>query len=143
MTHPRQTIRDNAVSLLTGLATTGANVFPSRVYPVEYGKLPALAVYMGAEQPADSDLQSMGYTREIEAELMVDVIAAASTGLDDQLDAILSEIQAAIAADRTLSGALTRTAEYGGVDAPEFSDQAETEHATMTVTYTVTYEVTL
>ena len=45
MAHVRKTIRDQIVSDLTGLATTGSNVYKSRVYPIADDKLPGLAVY--------------------------------------------------------------------------------------------------
>jgi len=49
MAHVRQSIRDNAVTAVTGLSTTGSNVFHSRVYPLGTNKLPALCVYSNAE----------------------------------------------------------------------------------------------
>jgi len=45
MAHVRQSIRDNVVTAVTGLSTTGSNVFRSRVYPLGTNKLPALCVY--------------------------------------------------------------------------------------------------
>ena len=42
MAHIRQSIRDNAVTAVTGLSTTGSNVFRSRVYPLGTNKLPNL-----------------------------------------------------------------------------------------------------
>ena len=41
MAHIRQSIRDNAMTAVTGLSTTGSNVFRSRVYPLGTNKLPA------------------------------------------------------------------------------------------------------
>ena len=49
MAHVRQSIRDNAVTAVTGLSTTGSNVFRSRVYPLGTNKLPALCVYTDSE----------------------------------------------------------------------------------------------
>nr|ADI23589.1 hypothetical protein [uncultured nuHF2 cluster bacterium HF0770_42C12] len=40
MAHVRQSIRDNVVTAVTGLSTTGSNVFRSRVYPLGTNKLP-------------------------------------------------------------------------------------------------------
>ena len=45
MAHARQSIRDNVVTAVTGLSTTGTNVFRSRVYPLGENKLPALCIY--------------------------------------------------------------------------------------------------
>jgi len=49
MAHVRQSIRDNAVTAVTGLSTTGSNVFRSRVYPLGTNKLPVLCVHSEAE----------------------------------------------------------------------------------------------
>ena len=49
MAHIRQSIRDNAVTAVTGLSTTGSNVFRSRVYQLGTNKLPALCVYTDSE----------------------------------------------------------------------------------------------
>ena len=45
MAHVRQSIRDNVVTAVTGLSTTGSNVFRLRVYPLGTNKLPAMSVY--------------------------------------------------------------------------------------------------
>ena len=42
MAHQRKTIRDQVITYLTGLTTTGSNIFNSRVYPNEQSKLPLL-----------------------------------------------------------------------------------------------------
>ena len=39
MAHVKQSIRDNAVTAVTGLSTTGSSVFRSRVYPLGTNKL--------------------------------------------------------------------------------------------------------
>ena len=49
MAHVRQSIRDNVVTAVTGLSTTGSNVFRSRVYPLGTNKLPALCVYTDSQ----------------------------------------------------------------------------------------------
>ena len=49
MAHIRQSIRDNAVTAVTGLSITGSNVFRSRGYPLGTNKLPALCVYTDSE----------------------------------------------------------------------------------------------
>ena len=42
--HIRQQIREKFGTLLTGLTTTGSNVYQSRVYPLENANLPALII---------------------------------------------------------------------------------------------------
>ena len=51
MAHKFQAIFDQIVTELTGLPTTGANVVASRFWPHETA--PALAVYLGGEQPTE------------------------------------------------------------------------------------------
>lgn len=41
----RKQIRDNVVTTLTGLSTTGSRVYASRVYPMAAANLPGLCVY--------------------------------------------------------------------------------------------------
>ena len=43
--HLRRQIRERAATTLTGLATTGSNVFQSRFYPMESAGLPGLCIY--------------------------------------------------------------------------------------------------
>ena len=60
MAHVRQSIRDNVVTAVTGLSTTGSNVFRSRVYPLGTNKLPALCVYADSEVVNTTDLIGRG-----------------------------------------------------------------------------------
>jgi len=48
--HIRQQIREKFGTLLTGLTTTGSNVYQSRVYPLENANLPALIIYTKSEE---------------------------------------------------------------------------------------------
>ena len=59
--HLRRQIREEvAVNLLTGLSTTGSNVFQSHVYPLENADLPALCVYT---QEEEEEVDAMGNPR--------------------------------------------------------------------------------
>ncbi len=55
--HVRQQIRERIATTITGLSTTGSNVFQSRVYPLDVDSLPALLVYTISES---SDVDVMG-----------------------------------------------------------------------------------
>ena len=61
--HIRQQIRERVGTTLTGLTTTGSNVFQSRVYNLEDSKLPAIIIYTKSE---DSELLEMGSTRTLQ-----------------------------------------------------------------------------
>ena len=102
MAHVRQSIRDHIVSAVTGLSTTGANVFPSRVYPIAAGKMPGLAVYTLSEAIEAQTLRPpRGLVRILE--ISIEAYVEGSTN-DDVLDNICAEVEAAVAADITRGG---------------------------------------
>jgi hypothetical protein len=77
MAHARKLIRDNIVTTVTGLSTTGANVFKSRVYPLSAGSLPALTVYTRSEEVIQS---TISIPRTIERTLTVRGFAGRDCG---------------------------------------------------------------
>ena len=84
--------------MLTGLSTTGSNVFQSHVYPLENADLPALCIYT---QDEEIEVGAMGDPRVCHSTmtLIVDGYAQTSSNLDDQLDQIGIEVQVAMAGD--------------------------------------------
>ena len=62
MAHIRQSIRDNAVTAVTGLSITDSNVFSSRGYLLGANKLPALRVYTDSEVVEYNRLDRVRYT---------------------------------------------------------------------------------
>ena len=96
--HLRRQIRERAATTLTGLATTGSNVFQSRIYPLATAALPGLAIYTNAESVA---VFAMGATRTLhrDLELVVEGYAAVSSDIEDTLDQIGKEIETALAGD--------------------------------------------
>ena len=93
MSHARQQIRDAVAALLTGLTTTGSHVFQSRVYRLQASELPALLVYTNSETVERSHMTS-GLVRELT--LRVEGIAKALADIDDTLDTIGAEVEAAL-----------------------------------------------
>lgn len=103
MTHARATIRENFVSLLTGLTTTGSNVFASRIWPLTASQLPGLLIYSEAEESEES---SNGRALLRRLTILIDARVKATDGaIDNALDTIAEEIETAVEADPTLSGA--------------------------------------
>lgn len=102
MAHARQQIREAAAGIVTGLTTTGSNVYQSRAYALGTSELPCLLVYTNTEEVVGP--QTIGSPRRIERdlELVIQGIHRNETGLDDRLDTIASEVETAIAADPTL-----------------------------------------
>lgn len=102
MAHVRKLIRDNIKTTLTGLTTTGSNVFASRVYPIQSARMPGLCIYTSSEQIEALTIKPpRGLIRSLE----VSVEAYIENALpDDVLDTISAEIEAAMAADITRGG---------------------------------------
>lgn len=103
MAHVRKQIRDALEVLLTGLATTGTRVEASRVYEVQPDALPALNIIIGEEQISRD---TMGGDQQRFAAVIVEGYAAGPAGLDDTLDQIAAEVEAAIGGDPKLGGLL-------------------------------------
>ena len=103
MSHVRQQIREYFGTNLTGLTTTGSNVYQSRVYPLDNTRLPALLIYTKSEA---SEPIVIGTDRVMSRELSVVVegYVKSTTNFDDTIDTISKEVEEAIAADRTLGG---------------------------------------
>lgn len=102
MVHARKAIRDAAVQLLAGLATTGANVHATRLYPLEPGGLPALCIYTFNEASGFDTLQPRKHLRRLE--LAVEIVAQVNDGLDDALDQIALEVETKLGSNFTLNG---------------------------------------
>jgi len=100
MAHQRKTIRDQVITSLTGLTTTGSNVFNSRVYPNEQSKLPLLNVYTISES---SELDAVGSLLR-SMDLVVEGFASANSNIENTLDTIAKEVEEALGSDITLNG---------------------------------------
>ena len=101
MAHLRQSIRERIATDVTGLSTTGSNVFQSRVYPVEDASLPCLLVYTTSEE---SEVTEMASPRPMTRFLNVTVqgVVGATTP-DDTLDDISKEVEVALAGDVSIN----------------------------------------
>ncbi len=101
--HIRQQIRERAGTVLTGLTTTGSNVFETRVYPLENTNLPALVIYTKNET-SEPIVISTNRLMSRELELIVEIYVKQTSNFDDQVDKICKEVEVAISADTTLNG---------------------------------------
>ena len=136
--HIRQQIREKFGTTLTGLTTTGSNVFESRVYPLENTNLPALIIYTKSET---SEPIVIGTQRLMSRELSVVVegYAKATSNFDDTIDTISKEVEAAIAADRTLDGLAKDT--YLESTEIEFNAEGEKPLGYVSLTFLTNYYV--
>ena len=102
MAHLRQQIRERVATTLTGLTTTGSNVFQSRVYPIENTKLPCLLIYTREQRSEPIDM-SPPRTREKRLSLVVEGYVKANSNYDDTIDTITKEVEVAMYGDRLIN----------------------------------------
>jgi len=137
MAHARQQIRQQLVTTLTGLATTGSNVVASRVYDIATSKLPSLAIYTLSE-----DLGEESANKQMRLlDVVVEVREKASSNLDNALDAIGAEVEDALFAsgDTTLNGKCKHF-NYDGLEI-SLSGDAEQPIGLMTMRFIAQYRV--
>jgi len=137
--HTRKAIRDAIVAAVTGLTTTGTNVYVSRVYPMERRALPGIAVFTRSE---DSTPVTVRPPRTIERELTValEIYTRGIDGYDDVLDTICTEIEEALYAAGDLGG-LVKDLYINGVDM-NFQDGSEQPLASCDMEVRVMYTTT-
>jgi len=135
--HLRRQIRERAATTLTGLTTTGSNVFQSRVYPMENAGLPGLCIYTTEETV---EMQSMGATRHVSRDLtlIVEGYATDSANVDDTLDQIGKEVEVAMSGDITLND-LAQDSYLSSVEIT-LSGDGSTGIGKITHSYTVVYQ---
>lgn len=99
----RTSIRDDVVTALTGLSTTGSNVFRSRVYPIAEAKLPGICIYTATD---DAEYGTLTPPRTVmhTLTLTVEAYVKANTNYDETLDTIQDEVETALYADLTRGG---------------------------------------
>lgn len=130
---PKRTdIRNVVKTLLTGLTTTGTNVFTSRVAPLEVA--PSLVIMSGVVELLDVDYGHNVRRYEVEIEAR-----ASGANLDTQLELIDSEIYAVLENSK-LSGNAMDT-RWLLSSAPDLSGEGDTPIGLMVITYEVTYGI--
>ena len=136
--HVRQQVREYFGTTLTGLTTTGSNVYESRVYTLQENTLPSLVIYTKSET---SEPIVIGTDRLMSRELLVLVEAycKATSNFDDTIDTISKEIEEAMAADRTLGGLAKDT--YLESTEIEFNAEGEQPVGFATLTFLTNYYV--
>lgn len=103
MAHVRKQIRDAIVTAVTGLTTTGSNVFRSRLYPLESSKLPGLCIFTRSEA-VEFDTLTMSRSINRVLDVIIEGYVSATANYDNTLDQIAVEVEEALAADVTLGG---------------------------------------
>ena len=139
MSHGRKQIRDAIVTALTGLATTGANVWANRVYPLDDAALPGLIIRTGPENVTPGGTLGKKIRRVVTFEVEGRVKAEEGDDpLDDQLDQICAEVEAALADDVTLGGLVQSCAL--SATRPSYSGAMERPVGIVVMSWVVAYQ---
>ena len=134
MPHGDAQIHAALVTALTGLATTGANVFDDETTPIPEASLPALRVLddgvgqieYATQKAPRTLLRTQGYTVRA-------LVKAANAKAS--INTILGEVEAAVYANRTLGG-IARDMRVDGYD-KSYSDDLETRVGEVAITINV------
>jgi len=102
MAHLRQQIRDRITTTLTGLATTGSNVYQTHVYPLAESKLPGIAIYTNSHDIEPLTIDPPRTLRNM-LDVVIEIYAKGSSS-DDTLDTICEEVELALYNDLELNG---------------------------------------
>jgi hypothetical protein len=135
MSHVRQQIREAAATLLTGLATTGARVYQSRIYTLRDTDLPCLLINTDDEQdvtlgPGENSAQ------ERSLQLSIRCVSKQVADLDDKLDTMLAEVETALG-NQTLSNK-AKTLQLESISI-EMSDELEKPVGIAAAVFRITY----
>lgn len=137
MPHVREQIRDAAVTACTGLTTTSTRVYRERLYQLRGADLPGLRIYCGAEQ-VEPDRLGASHGLQRDMELIVEGLAKATSDLDETLDDICAEVEAALCADITLGGK-AKLLYLSAIDDPEQSDESDQPTGLVRLRFRVQY----
>ena len=136
--HIRQQIRERVGTVLTGLTTTGSNVYQSRVYPLQETNLPALLIYTKTETSEPLVIHT-DRLLERNLSLVVEAFVKANSNFDDTVDTIAKEVEEAMAADTTING-LAKDAFLESTDI-DFNSEAENPVGFASLTFLIKYYV--
>lgn len=99
--HVRRQLREAVAAAVTGLATTGARVYQSRVTPLQVSDVPGLNVYTTGEEVVD---QSVGNLIGRRIDVTIEALAKTSVDVDDVVDQIAKEVETVLASPVTVGG---------------------------------------
>ena len=145
MTHVRKQIRDRIAANLLDLTATGKRVFESRLYSFQNAELPGICVYTKSETSERDTLQTTsGMTRTLDI-LVEGYAVAPQTGLlsldmENMLDQICEESEAALGADPTCNGLCLDM--FLSATEINYSGEGDLPVGTAVMTWTCTYRTT-
>lgn len=95
MSHVRQQVRDQVASAITGLGLTGSRVYKNRLYPLTQADLPCLLVMTDSEEVERMTTHKPALLQRV-ITVRIQGVARATTDLDNTLDNISQQVEAAI-----------------------------------------------
>lgn len=96
MAHARKQIRDAIATALTGLATTGGNVFVNRLTRIQTSELPCLLIY-GDTESVEYSSMGLSVNQKRIYEIIIQGVAQTVTTIETTLDQIGLEVENALA----------------------------------------------
>jgi hypothetical protein len=137
MSHLRQQIREKIESLLNGGALVDDRVYKNRLHSLEGTDLPCLDI----ETINDVSQGQVEFGTPIiigrELAVAINVYVKKSKNIDDELDAICTEVETNLANNPTLDGLATRATQVS--TQMEFTDEGDKPHGLARIEYTVVY----
>ena len=133
--HVRQSIINATIIAVTGLTTTGLNIFASRIRPIADNKLPCLLVY-DTEETIDFDRGSLDSPAR-DLVVRISGVVEANTNLDETMNTIAEEVEVAMGADITLGGYSISTDLTG--TSKELNNEAEKQVGIVNLDYLINY----
>lgn len=140
MAHARDQITEAVVTAVTGLTTTGTNVFTTLRQPVEDANLPYLNVIPG-ETELEEDARTMGdidpfiFSLEIEG----NVKQTTSEAAHDTVEKITSEVEAAVHGNSALNSLVSKI-DLVSVE-PEYELELEAQTAQVVISFDFYYRI--
>ena len=137
MTHRAETLLVAVVTTVTGLTTTGSNVYRGKLTPIPPTVNNALKVYLGP----DAHLADMSPAlQDWELTVYLDSYTRSPTlQIDTQLNKIREEVTVALNADHTQGLSFVVNTTEGDADEPELSGQAAAASGSMRMAWKFHY----
>lgn len=137
--HALTQIRNAVVAYVTGLATTGSNVFEHPAYNIRDAQLPALVVALGESQTVELSIGPQSRLNQ-QVELTITALAKNTSGVAANLEAIAAEVETELGPHHNL-GIGTKGLELQGRSV-EISADGSAPIGALTLSYLVRFMIT-
>jgi len=137
MSHLRQQIRERVATTLTGLTTTGSNVFQSRIYSIETNKLPCLLIYT-KEETSEPIVMNPPRTIHKNLTLNIEAYCKQNANFDDTIDLITKEVEEALYSDRLINN-LAKDSYLTSTEI-EYNKEGDNPIGIVTMTFQIEYQ---